>query len=212
MKKTAGLLWIALIAGCGLDSSLPQYMQDLPRTRRQLFVEYPGDLCLWLNDHPAENWTIATSDPGPKPSDFGFRFSDLVLPPSGWAATTRDRQLLAYSGLNGTNRIDYIRSPAYTYLDGRGHWFDAPEVASDGAIVLRPLQQDQLEVIRISGSGPFLVRRSYAVQGAMVECQAADLEGRQLTSPVFHDSAGETRIEPVDKAIRYVLRFESKGP
>ena len=32
MKKTAGLLLIALIAGCGLDSSLPQYMQDLPRT------------------------------------------------------------------------------------------------------------------------------------------------------------------------------------
>jgi len=32
MKKTAGLLLTALFAGCGLDSSLPQYMQDLPRT------------------------------------------------------------------------------------------------------------------------------------------------------------------------------------
>src|SRR5262249_4713663 len=152
-----------------------------------------------------------TSDPGPKPSDFGIRISGLVLPPSGWAAVTRDRQLLAYSGLDGTNRFDYIRSPAYTYLDGRGHWFDAPEAAADGAIVLRPLQQDQLEVIRISGASPFVVRRPYAVQGTMMECQAADLEGHQLTAPVFHDSAGETRIEPVDKAIRYVLRFQAKG-
>ena len=32
MKKTAGLLLTAFLAGCGLDSSLPQYMQDLPRT------------------------------------------------------------------------------------------------------------------------------------------------------------------------------------
>lgn len=35
MKTTAGLLLTALLAGCGLDSSLPQYMQDLPRSEEE---------------------------------------------------------------------------------------------------------------------------------------------------------------------------------
>lgn len=32
MRITAGVLLTALLGGCGLDSSLPQYMQDFPRT------------------------------------------------------------------------------------------------------------------------------------------------------------------------------------
>src|SRR5262249_42727336 len=96
---------VAYWDGSKLLTDSEALIQDLPRVRRQLFVESPGELRLWLNDHPTDNWTIPTSDPGPKPSDFGIRISGLVLPPSGWAAVTRDRQLLAYSGLDGTNRF-----------------------------------------------------------------------------------------------------------
>jgi hypothetical protein len=191
---------IAYWDGEKLVSVSQALVRDLPRTRRQLFVKYPGGLELWLNDHSSENWHIGISD-------FRFQISDVALPPAGWAAFTRDGSLSSFSALAGTNKVDYLRSPAYIYLDGRGQWFDAPEAASNGALAIRPLDKHELEVLRISGDGAFVLRRPYTTRGACVRGEAFDLEGLRLPSPVFHDSAGETRIEPVDKAIRYVLHF-----
>jgi hypothetical protein len=189
--------------------------RDLPRNRRQLFVEYPGGLQLWLNDHPTENWTVQGVPPlaggrgrtGASRRSAGGARNELVLPPAGWVAFTGNRELLSYSALNGTNRVDYLRSPAYTYLDGRGQLFTTPEAASDGGLVIRPIEDTQLEVIRISGSGSFTVRRPYSARGALRDCQAFDVDGHALPAPVCNDAAGETRVEPRYNAIRYVLRF-----
>ncbi len=133
-----------------------------------------------------------------------------MLPPSGWAAFTKNGELFSYSALVGTNRADYLRSPAYTYLDGRGHWFSAPEAASNGGLALTPLAKNQLQIIRISGEGAFVVRRPYRVRGACTACEAFDVEGKLLSAPVFRDNADETRIEPVENAVKYVLRFGKK--
>ncbi|MBI2926326.1 MAG: hypothetical protein HYY24_11565 [Verrucomicrobia bacterium] len=195
---------IAYWDGAKLVSVSQALVRDLPRTRRQLFVEYPGGLELWLNDHPNENWQVAISNSK-------FQISDLALPPEGWAAFTRDGKLVSYSALAGTNKVDYLRSPAYTYLDGRGQWFDAPEAASNGVLAIRPLDKNELEVLRISGDGAFTVRRPYKVRGACVTCDAFDVEGKRLASPVCHDSGGETRVEPVEKAVRYTLGFASRA-
>jgi len=191
---------VAYWDGTHLVSVSEALVRDLPRTRRQLFIAYPGGLRLWLNDHPSENWRLSAAD-------LGLRASDLILPPAGWAAFTTDGQLLSYSALAGTDRVDCLRSPAYTYLDGRGHWFETPEAASDGALALRRLGRNQLEVLRISGVGAFVVRRPYKVRGANQECVAYDAEGQRLAAPVCHDNGDETRVEPIDKAVRYVLRF-----
>jgi hypothetical protein len=200
---------IAYWDGNKLVSLSEALVNDLPRTRRQLYVEYPGGLQLWLNDHPSENWTVRTSQGvrfrrRPNPADPP---NELVLPPAGWAAVTHNGELFSYSALQGTNRVDYLRSPAYTYLDGRGNVFATPEAQSDGALAIRPLANAQLEVIRISGKEPFVVRRPYSTSGRLSGCDAYDLERHALAAPVWQDADNDTRIEPVQNAIRYVLHF-----
>jgi hypothetical protein len=133
--------------------------------------------------------------------------SELVLPPAGWAAFTRNGELFSFSALAGSNRVDYLRSPDYTYLDGRSHWLRVPEAASDGALAIRPMGKDRLQIIRISGAGAFTIRRPYHMQGRCVSCEAFDLDGKRLAHPICHDADNETRIVPEDKAMRFVLRF-----
>jgi hypothetical protein len=215
---------IAYWDGTNLVSTSEALIRDLPRTRRQLFVEYPGGLQLWLNDHPSENWRIrgagvssasmpvspALLSPKAKNSDRRRDVpptSELVLPPAGWAAYTKNGELFSFSALAGTNRVDYLRSPDYTYLDGRGHWLRVPEAASDGALAIRPMGKDRLQIIRISGAEAFTIRRPYRMQGRCVSCEAFDLDGNRLTNPICHEADNETRIVPEDKAMRFVLRF-----
>jgi hypothetical protein len=186
---------IAYWDGTNLVNVSEALIRDLPRTRRQLYVEYPGGLELWLNDHPTENWTVS-----PQPQR-------IELPPSGWAAITKDQTLFSSSALAGTNRADYLRSAAYIYLDGRGHWFDAPEAGANGALAIRPIRKHQLEVIHISGEGAFLIRRPYHRGGTCLAVEAFDVDGRNVGTPTYHDTGTETRIAPLAKAIRYVLRF-----
>jgi hypothetical protein len=191
---------IAYWDGTNLVSVSKALVRDLPKTRRQLFVEYPGGLLLWFNDHPSENWSFRMPV---EPMSF------VVLPPAGWAAFTRDGALFSYSGLSGTNRVDYLRSPEYTYLDGRGHVFDAPEAASDGGLAVRPLKKNRLQISHISGTRPFVVRRPYRTHGACVSCEAFDVEGKPLGTPVFEGNGNETCVTPQNKAITYSLSFGS---
>jgi hypothetical protein len=171
---------------------------DLPRMRRQLYVDYPGGLKLWCNDHTNENWTIRLGA------------EEKILPPAGWAAMTPAGELLSFSGLAGTNKVDYLRCRDYTFLDGRGQWFATPEAAANGGLAIRPSGRNGLEIIRISGDGPFEIKRPYHVRGAVLAIAAYDVAGKPTASPVVHDDGVTTRIEPVANAVRYVLRFGKK--
>jgi hypothetical protein len=131
----------------------------------------------------------------------------IDLPPSGWAVFTRDRKLFSFSAMVGTNRTDYLRSAAYIYLDGRGHWFDAPEAGANGALAIRPIGKHLLQVIRISSDGAFVIRRPYHMRGTCLVTEAFDVDGKSLGTPIYTDTGTETRIAPLEKAIRYVLRF-----
>jgi hypothetical protein len=192
---------IAYWDGAKLCSVSEAVIADLPRTRRQLYVEYPGALRLWLNDHPTENWAV-TAPAGAPPA-----LAAGQIPPAGWLAWQKNGDLFSYSALSGTNRVDYLSSRAYTYLDGRGAWFSAPEAASNGALAIYPSGKNQLRVIRISGAGAFVIRRPYGVRDSLARAEAFDVDGNRLAAPVWHDSGSETRLEPVDKAVRYELRF-----
>ena len=197
--------------GTRLVSVSSALVHDLPRTRRQLYVEYPSGLRLWLNDHPSDNWVVTVAgDYVRKANSSADLTNRIVLPPAGWAACTQSGDLFSFSALKGTNRADYLRSSTYTYLDGRGYGFDAPEAASDGGLVIKPLGTNQLELIHISGQGEFTVRRPYHVSGALATCEAFDVEGQQIARPDCHDNGAETRIKPLEKALRYVLRFVEK--
>jgi hypothetical protein len=221
---------IAYWDGTQLVSVSEALVRDLPRTRRQLYVEYPGGLELWLNDHPSEDWAVSTSIP----STAGgvSQTSELVLPPAGWAAFTRDGALFSFSGRergnrveerrtlkndvnhrdakgteNGPHRVDYLRSAEYVYLDGRGQWFESTEAASDRALAIRPYAKHRLQVTNISAKGPFVVRRPFGTHGVCRSIEAIDVEGKPLAEPAFEDADGETRITPTGKAVSYLLTF-----
>ncbi len=213
---------IAYWDGTKLRSVSEAVALDIPRTRRQLYIEYPGGLKLWFNDHPNEEWRVKTGT------------QEIFLPPAGWAVY-QPNELFSYSGLpvrseprsgSGvaserhstalrasllTSRVDYLRSASYTYLDGRGQWFSTTEAASNGGLAVSSLGQNRLQVIRISGDGEFVIRRPYGVRGALVRCEAFDVEGKSLSAPTTRDSGEETWIEPVKDAVRYVLHFSGKA-
>jgi hypothetical protein len=185
-------------------------VRDLPRTRRQMFIEYPGGLQLWLNDHPAKHWQLpAAPEYNLRPAAFRDKSapSTLDLPPAGWAAFASNHRLYSFSALDGTNRVDYLRSPEYIFLDGRGHRFDAPEAASAGALAIRTGGKNKLSITHISGAAPFVIRRPYHTHGPCTACQAFDVAGNLLATPQWHDNGKETLVEPQDQAISYVLTF-----
>jgi hypothetical protein len=201
---------IAYGDGTRLRSVSEAVALDLPRTRRQLYVEYRGGLHLWLNDHPSDAWRIRA----------GAQI--ITLPPAGWAAY-QEGELLSYSarppseaghiptpaGLPGgsAGKVDYLRSRAYTYQDGRGQLFATREAASRGALAISPLSRNRLQVIHISGEDAFTIRRPYGVRGRLTRIRAYDVEGKSLSPPKARDAGGETQIEPVAGAVRYVLAF-----
>ncbi|HSV72684.1 MAG TPA: hypothetical protein VLH79_02880 [Chthonomonadales bacterium] len=181
---------------------------DLPRTRRQMLVEYPGGLTLWVNDHPTETWTVTVGS------------QRVTLPPAGWAARQPQRTvegrapyatpLLALSALDGPGRRDYVRCADYTYLDGRGVWHNAPECATAGALVIRPAGPNRLRITRIAGDEAFLVRRPYGVTGAVARCEAFDVEGARLPAPLLRDGGRETWVTPPAGAVRLEMTFDGK--
>jgi len=126
-------------------------VSDAADDQRQLYVEYPDGLHLWFNDHPTDDWRVRVGS------------QDVVLPPTGWAAWESDDSLFSYSAVRAGGKADYLRCAAYTYLDGRGQWFSTPEGGSDGALAISPLSPRSLQVIRISGKEPFVIRRPYGV-------------------------------------------------
>jgi hypothetical protein len=211
--------------GARLVSVSEALVRDLPRTRRQMFIEYPGGLQLWLNDHPTDSWRISaaqgvganetkeTPRPNPLPSK-GERQEQrqlaIDLPPAGWAALTTVGELYSFSALDGTNRVDYLRSPEYIFIDGRGHRFDSQEAASEGAVAIRLLAKNKLAITHISGTAPFVIRRPFQVRGAAVACEAFDIDGKALPAPEWQDNGRETQIHPENNAINYRLTFDGR--
>jgi hypothetical protein len=131
----------------------------------------------------------------------------IALPPAGWLAWQEKGGLYSYSALDGTNRVDYLTSRAYIYLDGRGGWFNAPEAGSNGGLAIYPAGKNRLRVMRTSGEGAFVIRRPYGVRGSLASAEAFDVDGNKLPAPAWRDTDSETRIDPVDKAVRYELQF-----
>ena len=183
--------------GQGLVDVSTAIERDLPRTRRQLRIDYPGGLRLWLNDHGSNSWRISDGTRG------------LVLPPAGWAAATAGGEMSSYSGLVGTNRVDFMRCPEVVYLDGRGQWFETAEGGSSGSMTIFPRTGNGVGVIRFSGEGEVAIKRPFQTRGALRECRAWDAKNQPLAAPAVKDDGLVTRIAAVPNAIRYELRFET---
>jgi hypothetical protein len=170
--------------------------QDLPRSRRQLYIEYPGKLELWLNDHTNENWSITL---GGKTVD---------LPPAGWAAYKASTGLISHSSLINGSKADYLKCSSYVFQDGRGKRLATSEAESSGGLAIMPVQKDRLRIIHISGEGMFMIKRPFKTGGKLAKAAAFNTEGRNLGSPRWIDENEITQIEPIKGAVRYELEFQ----
>ncbi len=71
----------------------------------RLYVEYPGEVELWVNGSWEKDWTVRVGG------------DDYQLPPSGWVVTGPD--FFVFSGWHENGRIDYIEHPNGIFLDPR---------------------------------------------------------------------------------------------
>ena len=89
-----------------------------------LTIRYRNGLELWLN----MNWDD-------KPWTVNVAGRDYPLPPGGWVARQGD-EFLEYSALVGGNRVDYVDSPEYTYLNGFGQTAREKDVETDRQMIV----------------------------------------------------------------------------
>jgi len=100
----------------------------------QVAVEYENGLRVWANGSFARNWRVTAN---------GATFE---LPPNGWLAVHGD-DFLEYSALRDGRRVDYVRSPVYTFADGRGALTDFGDVQSQHATIILHTRGEERHVV-----------------------------------------------------------------
>lgn len=113
-------------------------------SRSQLYLNYPGDLEIWVNGSADLDWKVRLGR------------DTWVLPPSGWVASGPG--LLEVSALVDGRRIDYLKTDDFLYYDGRGRSTAFRGWSSTGPLaVWLPGDADpsSIEVLDLGGTGRF---------------------------------------------------------
>jgi hypothetical protein len=154
----------------------------------RLQILYDNGLLIWVNGNNEDNWKIP----------------DVVLPPNGYYAKDPEGKLIVFSALINGNRADYVHSPAYDYIDGRGIWVKTPWGACDGKlIVLKDSANDALEVI------PFEATQfAITLEASPKSITALDMSGKKIgkADAVYED--GLYSWKPVSDAVSYRVKLK----
>lgn len=102
--------------------------------KNQVYIKYKNNLEIYVNGNLNENWKITAAG------------KNYELPPYGWLALM-PKKLAEYSALIGGKKADYINSPIYLYVDGRGQMTDFGKVKTDRALIFRKDKGDYLLLI-----------------------------------------------------------------
>ena len=154
--------------------------------RSQLKLEYDNGLEIWVNGSKEETWKTPYAE----------------LPPSGYYAKLPDGNLEVFSALKNGKRVDYVHSPAYDFVDGRGSWLETPWGATDGQLIVLKNDDGSRELIPYGTDKVAVVLGK--IPGTIVALDKDKNEiGKtkgELTGKLFH-------IQPVVGAISYLLKF-----
>jgi hypothetical protein len=104
-------------------------------TRSQVAVEYENGLRVWANGSFEESWRVEADG------------QTYDLPPNGWLAI-QGTEFLEYSAMKDGHRVDFVRSPVYTFADGRGTMtdFGGGVKAKEALIILHERGEERHEV------------------------------------------------------------------
>ena len=159
--------------------------------RNQLVTEYANGTVTIVNGNPTER----------------MKFGGQDLPPNGYRGQTQDRSVVVVSTDSGpgTPRYDYCVSPAYSYIDGRGHFTRLDQAASDGIGICRIVGQGQWELIPYQGADcGFKLPPAKAV--------ALDKGGKTIGPAELRVSRGLTYVVPIKEAFSYLLYATTGEP
>jgi hypothetical protein len=102
--------------------------------RSQVAVEYSNGLRIFANGSFEHSWRVSANG------------ESHELPPNGWLAV-QGKEFLEYSALRGGRRVDFVRSPVYTFADGRGVLTDFGGLkAKEAVIILHQRGEERHEI------------------------------------------------------------------
>lgn len=154
--------------------------------RSQIRLEYDNGLIIWVNGHKEDNW----------------KTQEANLPPSGYYASEPESSLVVSSALNDGQRADFVHSPAYDYIDGRGQWKVTPWGASDGQLIILKNENGSRELIPF-GTEKFAIALDRNPEATI----ALDVDRKEIGQAMGELRGRLYHIQPVSDAISYQLKF-----
>ena len=127
---------------------------------------------------------------------------NAVLPPSGYYAKLPDGKLEVFSALQKGKRRDFVKSPAYDFIDGRGEWFETSMGATDGQLIILKNDDGSREIIPYHAD-QFAVTLNKKPRSVM----ALDMERKDLGPAGGEFKKGMYFIHPVPGAVSYLVKF-----
>jgi len=106
----------------------------------RLRVRYENGTEVWVNYNKSDDWTVPTTA------------GDLVLPPWGYYCYRRNYHL-QYAARRGEDKIEYVQSPGYLFIDTFGRMQTCGPLSARGAAAVLLLTNNALLVIPTGGYG-----------------------------------------------------------
>ena len=154
----------------------------------RLHVLYENGLELFVNGSQTI-WTIRVG-----------KDRTIDLPPWGWYAVHNETHFEEFSALVDGRRVDYVTSPEYEYLDGRGTPCALGGIAAKGGVAVRRSARS-VEVIDIYANDEIGIAVPFSCR-----CTAFDADGKSLGSVEVRKAGdGRSWFKTLSGARKYVL-------
>jgi hypothetical protein len=153
--------------------------------RFQLKLVYDNGLEIWVNGNREETWKTPFAE----------------LPPSGYYAKLPDGELEVFSALKKGERGDYVHSPVYDFIDGRGNWLETPIGGSDGQLIVLKKEDASLEVIPHEAE-----KFAIALDREPERMVALDKDYNEISEASGTLQGGMYYIQPVEGAFSYRIK------
>jgi hypothetical protein len=154
--------------------------------RSQLKLEYDNGLEIWVNGSKEDNWKTPHAD----------------LPPSGYYANLPNGKLEVFSAIKNGKKGDYVTSPAYDFIDGRGTWLETPFGATDKQLIILKNKDGSREII------PYETENfAIALDKEPKSIVALDADGKEMGKAKGELQGGLFHIQPVSGAVSYMLKY-----